>query len=148
MKVTYDRCRNLETTDEQKEELKGEKGEPGAVDFAALTEEQKAELKGDPFTYEDFTEEQLEALRGPAGEPFEYEDLTDEQKAELKGEKGDPFTYEDFTDKQLEALKVKGDPGEPGKTPVKGKDYWTESDRSEIVNDVFDMVVNGNEVAY
>ena len=30
--------------------------------------------KGDAFTYEDFTEEQLEALRGPQGE---------------KGEKGD-----------------------------------------------------------
>ena len=29
----------------------------------------------------------------------------------------------------------KGDPGAPGKTPVKGTDYWTESDKAEIVAD-------------
>ena len=37
----------------------------------------------------------------------------------LKGDKGD-----------------KGDTGADGKTPVKGTDYWTESDKAEIVNDV------------
>lgn len=42
--------------------------------------------KGNPFTYSDFTEEQLEALTGP------------------KGDKGDPFTYDMFTDEQLKAL--------------------------------------------
>ena len=36
----------------------------------------------------------------------------------LKGDKGD-----------------KGDPGSDGKTPVKGTDYWTESDKAEIVAD-------------
>ena len=29
----------------------------------------------------------------------------------------------------------KGDPGVPGKTPVKGTDYWTAADKAEIVND-------------
>jgi hypothetical protein len=53
--------------------------------------------KGDPFRYEDFTPEQLEALKGP------------------KGDKGDPFTYADFTAEQLEALKgPKGDKGDDG----------------------------------
>lgn len=53
--------------------------------------------KGDPFRYEDFTPEQLEALKGP------------------KGDKGDPFTYADFTAEQLEALKgPKGDKGKDG----------------------------------
>lgn len=53
--------------------------------------------KGDPFTYADFTPEQLEALKGP------------------KGDKGDPFTYADFTAEQLEALKgPKGDKGDDG----------------------------------
>ena len=42
--------------------------------------------KGDPFLYDDFTPEQLEALK-------------------VKGDKGDPFTYSDFTPEQLEALK-------------------------------------------
>ena len=56
--------------------------------------------KGDPFKYSDFTQEQLEALRGPAGP---------------KGDKGEPFKYSDFTPEQLAALKgPKGDPGPPG----------------------------------
>ena len=44
------------------------KGRDGTVSFEALTEEQRASLKGDkgdPFTYSDFTPEQLEALKGP-----------------------------------------------------------------------------------
>lgn len=48
--------------------------------------------KGDAFEYEDFTPEQLEALRGEkgdSGEPFKYEDFTPEQLEALKGEKGD-----------------------------------------------------------
>ena len=61
----------------------------------------------------------------------------------LKGDKGDPFTYSDFTAEQLAALKGDkgdkgdtGDPGADGYTPVKGTDYWTESDKAEIVDDV------------
>ena len=61
----------------------------------------------------------------------------------LKGDKGDPFTYSDFTAEQLAALKgEKGDKGDTGVTgadgytPVKGTDYWTATDKSEIVNDV------------
>ena len=58
--------------------------------------------KGDPFTYEDFTPEQLEGLRGPQGIQGE------------KGEKGDAFEYDDFTAEQLESLRgPKGDPGTP-----------------------------------
>lgn len=51
------------TVDEWLESLKGKDGE---LVFEELTEEQKALLKGekgDPFTYEDFTEEQLEGLK-------------------------------------------------------------------------------------
>ena len=48
--------------------------------------------KGDAFTYDDFTAEQLAALKGE------------------KGDKGDAFTYDDFTAEQLAALK--GDAGE------------------------------------
>ena len=48
--------------------------------------------KGDAFTFEDFSPEQLEALRGEKGdmgEAFKYEDFTPEQLESLKGEKGD-----------------------------------------------------------
>lgn len=82
---------------------KGEQGEPGP--------------KGDPFTYEDFTQEQLNALKvkgdkgdpgiqGPQGKP---------------GIQGKPFTYNDFTPEQLEALKVKGDKGPKGDPGSKGE---------------------------
>ena len=64
--------------------LQGPQGEPGP--------------KGAPFRYEDFTPEQLEALKGS------------------KGDKGNPFVYADFTTEQLEALKgPKGDKGEDGR---------------------------------
>ena len=96
--------------------------------------------KGEPFKYTDFTEEQLEELkgpkgndgeRGPKGDPFTYADFTAEQLKALKGSKGDkgedgeqgsigpkgePFKYSDFTQEQLNALKgPKGDKGEPFK---------------------------------
>ena len=59
--------------------------------------------KGDPFTYADFTEEQLAALKGPKGD------------IGAQGPKGDPFVYSDFTPEQLSALKgPKGDIGEQG----------------------------------
>ena len=81
-------------------------------------------------------------LTGPQGEPFKYEDFTPEQLEALKvkgdkGDKGDAFTYADFTPEQLASLK--------GPAPVRGVDYWTESDKSEIVNDVLASIPNYNK---
>ena len=70
-------------------------------------------------------EEIGEGIQGPQGEkgdPFTYEDFTEEQLAALKGEKGDPFTYEDFTEEQLAALKgEKGDKGDTGEQGPQGE---------------------------
>ena len=64
------------------------------------------------------TPEQIEKLKGPKGEPFKFSDFTQEQLNALKGPKGDkgePFRYSDFTPEQLLALKgPKGDPGSGG----------------------------------
>lgn len=64
------------------------------------------------------TPEQIEKLKGPKGEPFKYSDFTQDQLNALKGPKGDkgePFRYSDFTPEQLLALKgPKGDPGTGG----------------------------------
>ena len=84
-------------------------------------------------------------LTGPQGEPFKYEDFTPEQLEALKvkgdkGDKGDAFTYADFTPEQLASLK--------GPAPVRGVDYWTESDKSEIVNDVLAQIPNYNEESF
>ena len=65
-------------------------------------------------------------LTGPQGEPFKYEDFTPEQLEALKvkgdkGDKGDAFTYADFTSEQLAALKgAKGDKGDKGDTGEQG----------------------------
>jgi hypothetical protein len=77
--------------------------------------------KGDPFAYEDFTPEQLEALRGKPGDP---------------GPKGDPFTYEDFTPEQLESLK--GDSGSgvhvgPDEPTDENTTLWVNPDDDETV---------------
>lgn len=69
--------------------------------------------KGAPFVYEDFTPEQLAALKGAKGDAFTYEDFTEEQLKALTGPKGDAFTYDDFTEDQLAALK--GAQGETGR---------------------------------
>ena len=84
-------------------------------------------------------------LTGPQGEPFKYEDFTPEQLEALKvkgdkGDKGDAFTYADFTPEQLESLK--------GPAPVRGVDYWTESDKREIVDDVLASIPNYNEESF
>lgn len=76
--------------------------------------------KGEPFTYADFTSEQLAALKGEKG------DKGDKGLQGEKGDKGDPFTYADFTEEQLEGLK--GEKGADGYTPQKGIDYFTEED--------------------
>ena len=64
------------------------------------------------------TPEQIEKLKGPKGEPFKFSDFTQDQLNALKGPKGDkgePFKYSDFTPEQLLALKgPKGDPGSGG----------------------------------
>jgi hypothetical protein len=53
------------------------------VTFGELTPEQIEMLKGDPFTYEDFTEEQLASLKGEKGD---------------KGDKGDPGSVDDLSE--------------------------------------------------
>lgn len=63
--------------------------------------------------------------------------LENPEPVNIKGGKGDPGE--------------KGNPGkkgEPGYTPQRGVDYWTEADKTEIIQAVFAQVVDGNEVAY
>ncbi len=60
--------------------------------------------RGEAFTHDDFTEEQLAALKGDKGDKGDRGEKGDQ------GERGDPFVYEDFTEEQLAALKgEKGD---------------------------------------
>ena len=85
----------------------GPKGETGATGPQGP--------KGDPFTYEDFTEEQLAALTGPQGPKGD---------TGPQGQQGAAFTYSDFTPEQLAALTgpqgPKGDTGATGAQGPKG----------------------------
>ena len=72
------------------------KGADGTMTFEELTPEQKESLrgeKGDAFEYSDFTPEQLVNLKGEKGDAFTYEDFTPEQLASLKGDTGNPGIY-------------------------------------------------------
>lgn len=97
----------------------GAKGETGAQGPAGQTgpqgpQGQKGD-KGDPFTYEDFTAEQLEALTGPAGpqgEPGAKGEKGDTGATGPQGEKGETGA----TGPQGE----KGDTGETGPQGPKG----------------------------
>lgn len=106
--------------------LQGEKGDPGPQGEQGPQGDPGPQgepgPKGDDFTYDDFTEEELAALKGDKGDKGPQGD---------PGPKGDAFTYADFTEEQLAALKgpqgdpgpqgspgPQGDPGEAGHTPV------------------------------
>ena len=60
--------------------------------------------------------------KGDKGEDgtLTFEELTEEQKTSLKGDKGDTGSA--------------GKDGKDGYTPVKGVDYWTEADKTEVKN--------------
>lgn len=86
----------------------GAKGEPGTPGQPGP--------KGEPFKYSDFTQDQLNALKGPKGdkgEPFKYSDFTAAQLEALRGPqgpKGEPLRFEDLTESQKQQLKgPKGD---------------------------------------
>lgn len=88
--------------------------------------------KGDPFTYEDFTEEQLEALKGKDGyTPKKNVDYFDGQPGEpgvspavstSKSGKVTTITITDVNGTKTATIND-GEDGQPGYTPVKGKDY-------------------------
>ena len=78
--------------------------------------------KGDPFTYDDFTPEQLQNLKGPKGDTGPVGPIGPQGEVGPKGPqgpKGDPFTYNDFTPEQLN--KLKGPKGDAGPVGPKGE---------------------------
>ena len=47
-----------------------------------------------------------------------------------------------------ETVYIKGPKGDKGDSPVKGTDYWTDADKTEIVNNVLASLPDGDEVSY
>ena len=87
--------------------------------------------------------------KGDKGEPFKYEDFTEEQLAALKGADGyTPIKGVDYFDGATGPQGPEGPQGNPGYTPVKGTDYYTSADKTEMVNLVLEALPNGDEVSY
>ena len=63
-----------------------------------------------------------------------------------KGEKGDPGIQGPKGEQGEPG--PKGDPGTNGTTPVKGVDYYTESDKQEMVQLVLAAIPSSEEVNY
>lgn len=119
--------------------------------------------KGDAFTYDDFTEEQLAALVGPAGPAG-----ADGAAAAITGASatvdanvGTPsvsvtmggtaaartfnFVFKNMKGERGEtgATGADGQQGAAGYSPVRGTDYWTAADIAEIKGYVDDAILNG-----
>ena len=43
---------------------------------------------------------------------------------------------------------IQGPAGKDGKTPVVGVDYFTEADKTDMVNSVYAMITNGDTASY
>ena len=164
-----------ELTDEQKASLKGEPGEkgedgePGApgvwVGNTEPTDEftvwiaPAGEETTTLVTYDEMVE-YVDEHGGGSGDLTNYYTKTEVdnivETIELtpgpQGEPGAAFTYDMFTQEQLNALQgpagAPGEDGQDGKTPVKGVDYYTEADKTEMVNLVLAAIPSAEEVNY
>ena len=105
-----------------------------AMETANTVKEQadSGAFKGDPFTYDDFTNEQLAELKGEPGyTPQKGIDYFDGKNGADGKDGADGYTpvkgvdYFDGAD---------GKDGSDGYTPQKGIDYFTESEVAEIIN--------------
>ena len=125
---------------------KGDKGDKGETGAQGIQGE-----KGAPFTYADFTEEQLASLKGPKGDQGiqgiqgiqgERGEKGADGAQGPKGDKGDKGDQGEKGDKGDQgapgAQGEQGAKGEDGYTPQKGVDYYTEADKSEIIQEVID----------
>lgn len=45
------------------------------------------------------------------------------------------ISAENSKELKIQGVSLKGDPGEPGYTPQRGIDYWTEEDKAEVVEE-------------
>jgi len=97
--------------------------------------------KGDAFTYDDFTSEQLEALRGPQGIQGEIGP---------EGPQGKAFTYDDFTDEQLAKLVgPEGPIGPEGPQGVGISNIYIHDDTPDDDHDTWRIAwTNGTETKY
>lgn len=82
----------------------------------------------------------IQGLKGDTGEKGDKGDTGEQGIQGLKGDKGD--TGEQGIQGE------KGDKGDKGDIPVRGTDYWTDDDKTEIVNSVLAQIENFSTEAF
>ena len=132
------------------EMLKGKDGRDGIDGKDGYTPRKNIDYfdgeKGKPFTYDDFTKEQLLAIKGEKGDKGDKGDQGERGLRGYTGAKGDkgekgytPIKGIDYTDGKDGK---DGKDGEAGHTPVKGMDYYTEGDKAEMKSYIDSMVAS------
>ena len=96
--------------------------------------------KGDAFTYSDFTTEQLAALKGPQG------DKGDKGERGEKGDRGEKGAT--GATGATGSTGARGPKGDDGYSPVRGKDYWTNNDKDEIVDAVLEALPAAEDYSF
>lgn len=114
------------TETEWLDSLKGEKGETGA--------QGEQGVQGDKGETGAAGEDGVSVTHTWNGTVLTITSASGTSSVDLKGEKGDQG--EQGIQGKTGEKGDKGEAGVDGYTPVKGTDYWTEADKSEIVNDV------------
>lgn len=83
-------------------------------------------------------------INGNSGDEYGNIELTAESVGAISEEKANEIINDIFQEK-IESGELKGDPGE---TPIKGIDYFTPEDVTEIASKVLEELPNGDEVGY
>ena len=137
-------------TDGSTYQFEVQNGQRGATGPQGATGE-----KGDPFTYADFTAEQLAELKGPKGEKGDTGEQGPQGPQGIQGEVGPqgPQGIQGEVGPQGEkgetgATGAQGPAGANGYTPVRGTDYWTAADQEQIVSDVLAALPNAQGVSF
>jgi hypothetical protein len=86
-------------------------------------------MRGEPFTYDDFTPEQLAALKGPKGDKGDKGDRGEQGVQGVQGEKGDQGIQGE-----------KGEKGEQGEKGAEGKSFtyqdMTEAEKDDLASHI------------
>lgn len=131
------------------ESLKGKKGDPGDDGYSPEVSVEKSG-NATTITITDKTgTTTVQVLDGEKGDPGDPGDPGETPKitAERTGSKQTTL-YVDG--KQLCQILdgMDGTDGDNGHTPARGTDYWTEADKTEIIQDVLDALPAAEEVGF
>lgn len=119
-----------------------------ATDVGAISQDDLQEATNEALAQAKASGE-FDGPQGPKGDPGEKGDKGDTGEQGIQGIPGEKGEKGDTGAPGADGAKGdKGDKGDPGYTPVKGTDYYTETDKNEMVSAVLAALPNGDGVSY